>query len=92
MSTLSFDKFRQQALQQGFDEVLERHWAADIVLQTHTHPFAVDALVTAGEMWLTTSTGTQHLTQGSRFQLPKDLPHSERYGPVGASYWVARKN
>jgi hypothetical protein len=24
--------------------------------------------------------------------LDANVPHAERYGPAGASYWVARKN
>lgn len=92
MNTPSFAEFSEQALASGFDEVLERSWEPDTVLDTHTHPFAVQALVVLGELWLTTSSETRHLKAGDRFSLPRDLPHDERYGPQGATYWVARKN
>jgi hypothetical protein len=49
----SFAEFEARARAAGFDEVLERTWAANTVLDTHTHPFAVSALVTQGELWLT---------------------------------------
>ena len=92
MNLPSFDEFRQKARAAGFDEVLARDWAPNTVLDPHTHPFAVQAVVTQGEMWLTMNGQTQHLLPGSTFELARDVPHDERYGPEGAAYWVARKN
>ena len=92
MSSITFDTFKQESLDAGFDEVLERQWAADTFLDTHTHPFAVQAVVTQGEMWLSFAGSTRHLTPGATFKLERDVPHSEKYGPEGATYWVARKN
>jgi hypothetical protein len=92
MNLPSFDEFQEKSLAAGFDEVLEREWAPHTVLDTHTHPFAVNAVVTRGEMWLTVNGQTQHLLPGSHFTLERDVPHDERYGPEGAAYWVARKN
>ncbi|MBT9552640.1 MAG: AraC family ligand binding domain-containing protein [Hydrogenophaga sp.] len=88
----SFDSFKSAALAEGFDEVLERVWAPDTVLDTHSHPFAVKALVVQGEMWLTVGDETQHLVPGELFELEHGVPHAERYGPEGATYWVARLN
>jgi quercetin dioxygenase-like cupin family protein len=62
------------------------------VLDTHTHPFAVDALVVQGEMWLTVNGQTQHLLPQDRFSLARDVAHEELYGAEGATYWVARKS
>jgi hypothetical protein len=87
-----FEDFASAAKAAGFDEVLQRDWASDAVIDTHTHPFAVRAVVTAGEMWLSDASGTRHLRPGDRFELERDVPHAERYGPQGASYWVARRN
>lgn len=92
MTLPSFADFQQQQLAAGFDEVLERQWAPDTVLPSHTHPFGVQAVLVQGEMWLSTASGEQHLTPGSQFALQRDEPHAERYGPQGATYWVARKN
>ncbi|TMB35998.1 MAG: hypothetical protein E6J62_08295 [Deltaproteobacteria bacterium] len=50
------------------------------------------AVVTEGEMWLTFGTHTQHLGVGDTFHVPLGTPHSEKYGPQGATYWVARRN
>ena len=35
---MTFDTFKQEALDAGFDEVVERQWDADVFLDTHTHP------------------------------------------------------
>lgn len=92
MNAITFDTFRSQALNEGFDEVLEREWAPLTELATHTHPFSVKARVSRGEMWLTVGNTTQHLLAGDAFELAREVPHAERYGPQGAAYWVARRN
>jgi hypothetical protein len=92
MKLPDFESFAQQARAEGFDEVLERQWAPLTELDTHTHPFAVKALVTQGQLWLTVQGQTQALQCGDAFELARDVPHEERYGPEGATYWVARRN
>ena len=61
-------------------------------LATHTHPFSVKARVVQGEMWLTVQDETRHLQAGDGFELEREVAHAERYGPSGATYWVARKH
>lgn len=87
-----FEQFAAQARARGFDEVLERRWEPGTVLDTHTHPFSVEALVVQGEMWLSVGGTTQHLRPGDPFVLDAHVPHAERYGEHGATYWVARRN
>jgi quercetin dioxygenase-like cupin family protein len=86
-----FDEFRATMLAPGYTEVLERTWAAGTQLQTHAHPFDANALVTHGEMWLEENGVERRLVAGDTFDLARDTPHSERYGPQGATYWVARR-
>lgn len=90
--TPSFREFEAVARADGYDEVLERRWAPGTVVETHTHPFAVQALVVEGEMWLTVGTTTRHLRPGDHFELNAGVAHAERYGNAGAVYWVARRN
>jgi quercetin dioxygenase-like cupin family protein len=92
MQTIDLDEFRARSRDRGFDEVVERTWDADVEVQSHTHPFSVEALVVAGEMWLTVDAQTRHLRSGDTFTLDRDVPHTERYGPAGATYWAARRN
>lgn len=88
---LSFGEFETAARARGFTEVLVRTWAAGTVIDTHTHPFAVEARVVQGEMWLTVGDDTRHLRPGDGFNLGLEVPHAERYGSAGATYWVARR-
>lgn len=92
MTQTNFADFKATALAQGFDEVLERNWGPGLVLESHTHPFAVQALVVQGEMWLSCGDQTRHLQPGDTFELAREVPHAERYGAEGATYWVARRN
>jgi hypothetical protein len=87
----TFEAFEAQALAQGFDEVLERVWAPATVVTSHTHPFALRALVVRGEMWLTVGDDVRHLRPGDEFALDGQVSHAERYGAEGATYWVARR-
>ncbi len=91
MSNLSFPEFEADLKAQGFDEVLERKWAPLATAETHSHPFTAKALVVQGEMWLTVGDDVQHIPAGGRFELGRDVPHSERYGAEGATYWVGRR-
>ena len=62
-----------------------------MVLEPHTHPFDVKAVVVRGEVWLTVQHETRHLRPGDRFELDRGVLHTERYGGDGATYWVARR-
>jgi len=92
MTALTYAMFEADARERGFDELLERHWPADKVVDTHMHAFDVQARVAAGEMWLTVGGHTRHLRPGDPFEVARDVPHAERYGPLGATLWVARRN
>lgn len=89
----SFEDFQATMLAAGYDEVLVRPWAPDTVVPHHTHPFDANALVVQGEMWLSVQGGApRHLVAGDRFHLLAQVPHEEKYGPEGATYWVARRS
>jgi hypothetical protein len=89
---ITFDQFRHDMLAAGYDEVVARPWPPGAEAPVHTHPFEADALVVQGEMWLTEPGGTaRRLEAGDRFHLQANVPHEERYGPQGATYWVARQ-
>ncbi len=92
MESEAFSAFEAAARARGFDEVLERVWPPLAVLDTHTHPFAVEARVVRGEMWLTVGDSTRHLVPGDSFELAHAEPHAERYGADGAVFWAARRH
>ncbi len=89
LDTAAFDA---QALAQGYEELLDRQWAPLTVVDIHTHPFDAKAVLTQGEMWLTVDGQTRHLQAGDGFELAREVPHAERYGPEGAIYRVARRS
>ncbi len=92
MNAMSFAEFEADALVQGFDEALVREWAPGTVVGTHSHPFEVQALVVRGELWLSVGEVVRHLRAGDPFALPPGVPHAERYGDDGATFWVARRH
>ena len=92
MTLPTYAEFEAMARAQGFDEVLERVWGPGLELATHSHSFAVNALVTQGDLWLSCGEQTRHLQTGDRFELQPNEPHAERYGPQGAIFWVARRH
>lgn len=90
--TTSFEDFTARSVEEGFDEILVREWQPNLVIDTHTHPFDVSALVQRGELVLTVGDRAITLKAGDPFRLARDIPHSEHYGPEGATVWVARAN
>jgi len=92
MERPTFEAFEAAAKAEGFDEVLARTWPPSAVLGTHTHAFSVRARIVDGEMWLTVGDAVRHLRPGDEFALDADVPHAERYGAQGTTYWVARRN
>lgn len=92
MNLPTFEDFRAAALAQGFGEVLERNWSPGQELPEHTHPFDVHAVVVRGEVTLGEGSSQRVLHAGDTFDVPRGTPHSERYGPEGATFWVARRH
>ena len=92
MNHMTLTEFERTALADGFDEVLVREWSPGQRLDTHTHPFAVRALVVRGDLTLTCGGATRSLQAGQSFELPCEEPHAEHYGTQGATFWVARRH
>jgi quercetin dioxygenase-like cupin family protein len=90
--TTDFEAFEKLKLNEGFDEVLIRTWEPNFSNEKHTHPFDTEAVVVKGEFWLTIGKEVRHLRIGDHFKVPRDVLHSEKYGPEGAVFWAARKN
>ena len=92
MNETTYEAFEATSRAEGFDEVLTREWAPELLLDTHQHPFSVKARVARGEAWLTFGGQTLHLQAGDGFELARDEPQAERYGRDGATFWVARRH
>ncbi len=90
--TPPFSDFEAAERARGCTEVLARSYEPNVLVAEHTHDFTARALVVQGELWLTIDGATRHLQPGDRFEVPKGTRHTERYGPQGATYWVARSS
>ena len=69
MSLPTLPEFTEKTNALGYDGVSIRTWEPNSVSQTHTHEFAVHAVVAQGEMWLTRGDDTQHLQVGDTFKI-----------------------
>ena len=85
------EKFAQQLTDEGFGEVLTKTLPAKQQLDAHTHPFAVKALVTAGQVTLGVGGELTIYRVGEVFSMAKGCEHSELYGDEGVSYVLGRK-
>lgn len=77
------------ALTADRDELATRDWPPHHEIPLHEHPYALKALVTHGVMLLSIDGHERTLRPGDLFELSRGYPHSERYGPEGATYLVA---
>ncbi len=85
------ETFKRELGELGFAEVLTRTWPADQFVDTHMHDFEVRALVLEGQFVLGCDGQEKLLRPGDVFTLDANRPHTERYGPQGATYLVGRK-
>ena len=84
-------RFTRELSELGFAEVLTRTWPANQFIDTHTHPFEARALVLDGELVITCDGASRTYRVGEVFALGAQRPHTEQYGPYGATYLVGRK-
>lgn len=90
-SYANFYEFTADAMDDGFEEILQKEWAPHLVLEKHTHPFDARVQVATGQVKLALATGSQTFEAGQGFYIPRGTEHAEQYGPQGATFWVARK-
>ena len=84
------DAFVSALRAEGFTElVLVTRDAGE--LGTHTHPFEAKALILAGEIHIRAGGAERVYRRGDTFHLAANAPHTERYGPQGVQYLVARR-
>ena len=87
----NFSDFTSQAMDDGFDEVVQKDWAPGLAVEKHTHSFDVRVQVSSGQVQLSLASDTQTYGARQSFYLERNVEHAEQYGPEGAHFWVARK-
>jgi len=84
--------FRDTAARDGYAEPVIVEWDADTFNDSHTHDFAARIFVLAGEMTVVCEDGdTRTCRTGDSNELAAEVRHSERIGPDGVRFLVARK-
>ena len=75
----------------GFTEIVTRDLPANHATTDHSHPFHVRALVTAGDITLTTAEGVTTYRSGEVFVMAAGHTHRERVGTEGVAYIVGTR-
>lgn len=83
--------FISQLELEGFKEITTVTREPDAFLDSHTHPFEAKALILSGEIRIQAQGSDVLYREGDVFHLASEMPHAERYGPLGVSYLVGRK-
>jgi quercetin dioxygenase-like cupin family protein len=86
------DAFEARLRAEGYDEILTRTLAPDVVIPDHTHPFDVLALVLEGEATIDCGQGPRVYRPGDELALAAGIVHSERYGPNGYTFLLGRRH
>jgi quercetin dioxygenase-like cupin family protein len=86
------DAFETRLRAEGYDEILTKTLAADVVIPDHTHPYDVLALVLDGEATIDCGQGPRVYRPGDELALAADVVHSERYGPNGYTFLLGRRH
>ena len=92
MDPQGFEQYSQDARASGYDEVLVREWQPGQETGEHTHPFDARVLVVRGEVSLLVGGQSRRYGPGEQFEIVRHTPHTEHYGPQGATFWAARRH
>lgn len=85
------EAFKAACLAEGYSEPETKSMDANAFVDTHTHPFDVRALVLSGSLTLGCPDGPREYKAGDTFELGRDIPHTEQYGPQGYTVLVGRR-
>ena len=90
--TFTPESFREHLVREGFDEFVTKSQPPNGFLDEHAHGSESKALVLEGELTITIDGIDRHFTAGTVFHLAAGQAHKERYGPLGVTYLVGRRN
>ena len=86
------EAFEARLRAEGYDEIFTKTIEPDVVNDEHSHPFDVSVLVLDGQLTLECRGETRVYRTGDRFELARDVPHVERYGPQGYAFLAGRRH
>lgn len=85
-------QFEQELERDGYTERLVREMQPNVVLDMHTHPFDVRAMVLEGQLTLTWNGASKTFRAGDVFTMDAGCEHKEEWGPQGTRYFVGRRH
>jgi quercetin dioxygenase-like cupin family protein len=89
---MDIETFKQQLIADGYLEIVDKTLEPGTIIDTHTHPFDVRALVLEGEATITChGEAPRTFRPGDILELEANRPHSEHYGPNGYRFLVGRR-
>ncbi len=89
MDQTRIDDFKAELDRRGYPHAV-KSWDAGYQMDEHSHDFAVEGLILSGSFTITTDEGTKTFSEGDRFSMVADCPHSEEAGPDGVTFLVGR--
>jgi len=84
--------FETRLRAEGYDEILVKTVEAGLVIDLHSHPYDVLALVLDGEAEIDCGAGPRTYRPGDILEVAGGLPHTERYGPLGYTFLLGRRH
>ena len=85
-------RFRADLLAKGYGEPSEVSKPGGLFVDDHSHDIDARGLILEGELSMTTAEGTTIYRPGDILDVPAGLVHSEKFGPDGAKFIVARRD
>jgi len=84
--------FEARLAREGYPDTLVKTLEPNVVIERHTHPYDVLALVLAGEATIDCGAGPVTYRPGDVLELAADVPHTEHYGADGYTFLVGRRH
>jgi quercetin dioxygenase-like cupin family protein len=84
--------FEARLRAEGYDEILTKTIEANVVIDDHSHPYDVLALVLDGEATIDCGEGARTYRAGDVLVVAAGVRHTERYGPNGYAFLLGRRH
>lgn len=90
---MDIETFKAALLADGYLEIVERTIEPNVVIDEHSHPYDVRALVLAGTATIACSGEAPRVYRtGDVLEVKAGCPHTEHYGPDGYTFLVGRRH
>lgn len=89
---MDIEAFKRQLIADGYLEIAEKTMEPGLVIEAHSHPYDVRALVMAGTAKIACSgEAAREFRAGDILEVEAGQEHTEHYGPHGYTFLVGRR-